>query len=137
MTDISITAADVIPSNGARTIEGVSGGTITAGQVVYLDTATNTYKLADADDTAAKAVVAGIALNAASAGQPVTIQVQGTIDPGGTVVVGEIYVLSGNAGGIAPEGDLASGDYVSIIGVGTTAALISLFIKNSGVQVPA
>jgi hypothetical protein len=49
MADISITAASVAASSAASKVTGVAGATITAGQVVYLDTTTNTYKLADAN----------------------------------------------------------------------------------------
>lgn len=136
MADITVTAASVVPATSYRFVDGTAGATITAGQVVYLDTSVNTYKLADADDTAAKAAAAGIALNGASSGQPVRVQTGGNINPGGTVVVGTIYVVSGNLGGIAPHGDLAQNDYVTVLGIGTTASNISLNIHASGVQVP-
>lgn len=139
MADITITAANCLRGSGAIVNRAYdAGATVTAGQAVYLDTAVSppTWKLADCDDTAAKAVVGGIALHAASAGQPLAVQTGGRITIGGTVTVGEIYVLSGTAGGIAPEGDLATGDYVSKIGVGVTAAIIEMAIHNSGVQVP-
>ena len=134
--DLSITAANVAASSGAQYADGTAGATITAGQAVYLDASANTYKLADCDATAATAVIAGIALNGASSGQPLKIQTAGTISIGGTVTVGEIYVLSGTAGGIAPEGDLAQNDRVVIIGVGLTSSTIALRLYNSAVLVP-
>jgi hypothetical protein len=137
MVDVTVTAAEVLPGT-AQELEGTSGATITAGQVVYLDSTSSTYKLADADDTAATATVKGIALNDASTGQRLKLATgkSGTIDPGFTVTVGSLYVLSGTPGGIAPCADLATGDYVSLIGYGTAADELTLLIENTGVQVP-
>ena len=132
MVDIAITAANVVGDLTKKTAT-TSGATITAGQVVYLDT---TAKLADNDDTEAKAVCKGVALNGASAGQPVSYQHSGDITIGGTVVVGTIYCVSSTAGGICPFADLDANDYVSIVGVGTSATVITLGRNNSGAQVP-
>lgn len=136
MADLSITATNVAKVAG-ETETLTAGETITAGQTVYKDTADNNKaKLADCDDTAAKATVFGIALNGGASGQPIVVQKTGKINVGATLTVGEIYVLSGTPGGIAPEGDHATGDYVSLLGVGLTAANLGLRINNSGVQVP-
>ena len=138
MVDISVTAADVQPGTGAVVKHGTAAEAITAGESVHKLASDGLIYLSDADHaTAAKRAVSGIALNSAAAGQPIAYQESGVIDIGGTVTVGEIYVLSGAAGGIAPEGDLATGDNVSIIGVGVTATNISLGIFNSGAEVPA
>lgn len=136
MADITITAANVVPDSGYQRKYVVSGATITAGKSCYIAVADGRAYLADNNDTAAKAVFEGIALNAASAGQPVELMNGGNITIGGTVVVGEIYVVSPTAGGIAPEGDLISDAYVSLIGIGISATKISMVRKNSGVQVP-
>lgn len=140
MADIVITAANVVPSSGYGFTDGVAGEAITRGQLVYLKAADNEYYKADADDTSATSTVKGVALQDAGNGQPLRIQTSGSITIGGTVTVGTIYVASDTAGGIKPHGDLATGDYVSIVGVGTTAAIITMLpggIYNSGVQVPA
>jgi hypothetical protein len=138
MPDLSITAANVAVYADVAPRDGTAGATITAGQVLYEDTSdSNKLKLADCDSSSATATVVGIALHGASSGQPIKYAPSGELTIGATVTVGEIYVLSGTAGGIAPEADLASGDYVSILGVGTTAARIRFNILNSGVQVPA
>lgn len=137
MADLSITAANVAYVSNQSIRNGIAGATVTAGQAVYLDETVNKYKLADNDNSSTTATVAGIALNGASDGQPLAVMSGGLIAIGGTVTVGEIYVLSSTAGGICPEADLGTSDYVSIIGVGTTAARIQLGIINSGAQVPA
>lgn len=135
--NLTVTAGSVLKQVGAST-KSIAGATITAGQAVYFDTSTGTWKLAQADGTAAEAGSGGlgISLNGASSGQPLEVQTSGTINPGATVVVGEIYVLSDTAGSIAIEGDNATTDYVSVLGIGTTSAQILLAPIYAGVQVP-
>ena len=136
MADLSITAANVERVDGGKE-EWTAGATITAGQVVYLDSsASNVAKLAQSDGTEAEADVQGIALCGASSGQPVLISTNGNIDLGATLTVGETYVLSQTAGGIAPVGDLASGDFVTHIGVATAADNLRISLVSSGVEVP-
>ncbi len=54
MTDLSITAANVLAGGNATIVHGVAGVALTAGQVVYLDKATGKWKLADSNATGAK-----------------------------------------------------------------------------------
>ena len=133
MADITVTAANVLQAAGATIQTFTSGAAITAGQVLYLDLVTDTVKLADADLSDAAAVVKGIAINDCASGQKVEVCTAGSINPGGTVAVGEYYCASGNAGGIAPIGDYAAGDRGSFIGIGSTTSNILLRIFNSGV----
>lgn len=137
MADVTITAANVAKTTG--TIQnGTAGATITAGQALYEDTAdSNKLKLADADNTSTTATIKGVALNGAASGQPVSyLQAGATMDLGATLTVGTVYVLSGTAGGIAPYADLASNDYVTIVGYATAADSITLLCESTGVQVP-
>lgn len=142
MADLTVTATQVLPgaeSAGATFASGVAGATITAGQPVYLDTTTSTYKVADNNDTSATlAVVAGIALHGAASGQPLKIQTGGpfTIGAGAAPTVGIIYCLSATAGGIAPSADLATGNRVTILGVGAASNAINLRIYASGQTKP-
>ena len=133
MVDVTVTAAEVLPGTDTQYAHGVAGVAITGGQSVYLDSTTSTYKLADADDTAATAAVVGIAMNTAAANARLTVATSGSLDPGFTVTVGQVYVVSGTAGGIAPVADLATSDIVSIIGVGASATSLTLAIKNTGI----
>jgi len=136
MADLSQTAANVALSSGTKK-GGTYGDTITAGMPLYQDASDSDHlKPADAEDTAAKAVCIGIALNNGADGQPGSYAPSGSVvNLGVTLTVGTIYVLSA-AGKIAPSTDLASGDYVTVLGVATTAALLQLTIINSGVEVP-
>lgn len=136
MADLSITAASVVKGANASVVAGTAGATITAGKTVYLDPSDSKYKLADANASATTAALAGVALNGASDGQPISVLTGGNLNPGATVTVGEIYVLSATAGGIAPEADLATGHYVAVLGVGTTTSNIAVQIQISGAVVP-
>lgn len=134
MTDLAITAAQVQPgTTDASFAQGTAGATITAGQTVYLDSSSGTYKPANATTSAATAAVVGVALNGASSGQPLKIQVGGTLTlgAGAAPAVGTVYCQSTNNGGIAPAVDLATGMRTSILGVGGAANTIILKINNS------
>ena len=136
MADITVTAANVLKGSDAQTFEGVAGATITAGDVCYKDTGdANKYKLA-INSAAASSNNIGLALCGAGDGQPLILQRSGDLNPGGTVVVGEVYCVSPVAGGIAPDADVASGDFRTVLGVGTTASNIAVNIQVGGVAVP-
>lgn len=137
MTDLSITPANVVAGANAKTKIAAALSAITAGQVLYRDPTTLKMAPGDADGAADLRVAAGIALNSAAANQPVMFQEEGDITIGATVVPGEVYVLSGDAGGIAPVADLAGGDYTTVIGIGKSVTEITLGIFTAGVAVPA
>lgn len=133
MAAISVTATLVLPGTGCQIEYGLFGATVTAGQAVYLDSTTNSYKLADANDTAATATFRGIALNGGVSGQPAAIAYGGLVTMGAaSVVAGEIYVIGATAGAIYPADDLASGWTTSIIGVAATTSAIYVNRFNSG-----
>jgi hypothetical protein len=133
MADLSVTAANVVAGSGAKKATGTAGATITAGQVVYFDSTTSTYKLADTDSaTAAVRSPAGIALHGATSGQPLTVLTSGPVAIGATVAVGDVYYLSGTAGGLAPFADVAAGDYPCIIGICTSTSVLNVKIQEAG-----
>ena len=135
MPDIVITPANVIKGAGAGIAIGTAGATITAGQAVALNNS-NQYILAQANLVNTAAVV-GIALDGASAGQPLEILTSGSITIGGTVVSGQVYVLAAdNPGAIAPVTDLVTGNYTSVIGVANSSSVILVGIVNSMVTHP-
>jgi hypothetical protein len=135
MTDISITAANVIPGAGATTRDGTAGATITAGQVVAFDPSTRKYVLCDTDHaTAALRIAKGIALNGASNGQPIKVQTEGPITVGGTMTAGVAYYASNAAGGISPAADVATERSV-LLGIATSTTVLDLDIQDSGVTV--
>jgi hypothetical protein len=131
MTDISITANNVVSGSGAVTENGFAGVAITAGQLVYRDTA-GLYQLADANGAAALRVPRGVALNTAGANQPLAVQTRGLITIGGTLTAGVTYYLSSDPGGICPLADVGTGEYACVVGIATTTAILSLGINASG-----
>jgi len=134
MADISITAANVLAGTNSTRKHGTSGATITAGQVVYLEDSSNTWKLADNNSaTAAVRTAQGIALNGAASGQPITVLTGGDITIGGTLTAGTAYYLSDTPGGICPVADIGSGEYSCFLGMATSASVLSVAIKYSGV----
>lgn len=136
MADVSVTATSVAQVSGSTVFaDGFLGATVTAGQTVYYDTASSTYKLADANASITTAATAGIALNGGASGQPVKVAISGTVTPGFTVTPGAVYVQSATAGGIAPVADLASGHYPLIIGIGTSASVLKLSMFAGGVAI--
>jgi hypothetical protein len=126
--DISITAANVVPSSKARLSTQTAGATITAGQVVYLDPVSGTVKLSKANVASPVNSVFGIAATNASANQPVVII---TSDPalaiGGTIASGGTVWMSGtNAGGMTSTfADLVTGWTIIVLGVGNGSNAIN------------
>jgi hypothetical protein len=129
--DISITAANVVPSSSAVIRYATAGATVTAGQLVYLDTADTDAqgigkaKLSDANGAAALRVVDGIAVNSASAGQVIAYVVYdpALVIAASGLTANQILLSSATAGGIAPSADLTTGWYLTVVGVvksGTT-----------------
>lgn len=134
MTDVSITAANVLQGAGAVTENGISGDTITQGQAVY-KAADGTWVRADADSATALARAAtAIALNAASANQPIVVQRSGEITIGGTLTPGLPYFLSNTPGGICLVADVGTGEYYDIIGIAKSASVLKLGFNYSAVS---
>jgi hypothetical protein len=134
MADLTITAASVLPGTGAKIVEGTAGASVTAGQVVYLDSSANSYKLADCNSaTAAVRSPAGIALHAASTGQPLAVATAGAVTIGATLTAGVAYYLSGTPGGIRPVADNTTGDYPVILGIATSTTVLNVKIQEAGV----
>ena len=136
MTNIDITASNVIAAAGSRIQTGIAGTTIAAGDVVYL--LGSTYVLADAD-LEPSAEVAGIALNGASTTQPFDFITSGTLTIGVTNPVtlpALVYYLSDTAGKYENTVP-ATGDFVSTVGIGLTSTTLSVQIHNSAIAKPA
>ena len=138
MADYSVTAADVLASASAKRVTGTAGATITAGQAVYRDPSDGEWKLADADTASAAGIGTqgnnGIALNGAADGQPIEVCLSDPdFTPGFTMVVGTTVVISGTAGGLAPDSDLAASDYHVMMIVPKTTTVGYLFpIRSTG-----
>jgi hypothetical protein len=131
--DLTVTATQVLPSTGARYIYGVAGEALTAGEPVYKKAADGLYWKCDAD-AEASADCKGVAYTAVAAGQPVVIQYDGqiTLGAGAAPADGETYFVSDTAGGLKPDADLGSGEYVTYVGYGIGSNKLQLDIKATG-----
>jgi len=140
MADLSITAANVVPStSGGWTLgQGIAGGTITAGQPVYAD-ATDGGKLKAADaDAEATALARGIAVSNAADEQPVRYVSRGRLTLGsGIVVRGRAYYVSTTAGGICRESDIASSKYTTLLGIAVSTDDLDVQLIPSNVTTSA
>lgn len=133
MADLTITAANVVAGTGSNIGTGTANASITAGQVLYLDSTTGRYGLADNNSaTAAVRAPVGIALHATASGQPIAFLTSGPITIGATMTAGVAYYLSDTAGGICPVADLASGEYPSIIGIATSTTVLDVKFHSAG-----
>ena len=134
MANTTITAPT--PGTGAATKWGVAGATIVAGQTVYLDSSTNTYKLADCGAAATDAME-GFALTGASATQPVKVLTGGAITGTG-FTAGESYFLSTTAGSICLYADLVGGtDYITYVCTASSTTVANVAIHVTAVQLHA
>jgi hypothetical protein len=134
MSDLTITAANVVADAGAKIEMKYALEAVTAGESLYQSlTDAKKVGLYDADAAAPANALCGVALNSAGEGQPVAVMSDGVLTIGGTVVQGTIYLGSDTAGGIRPAADLNSGDAVSVLGVAVSTTKLKLNIWNTGV----
>lgn len=138
MADITVTAANVaMGASTLRTRVVQVGEAVTQGQPGYLHTDSKYYQT-DAD-VAASSVAAGVFLTAATTNGYALLALpdsepgRALVNLGATLAVGTVYAVSATKGGIAPIADLASGDYITVLGVAVTAALLDLQIVVSNV----
>jgi hypothetical protein len=142
MADVSITAANVARvttgSNPTKVLQVTWGATITAGLTVYKDTADEKWKAADNNVSALLAGSAGIgiALSGGANGQLGLVAIGGDLTAGGTLTLGETYIVSSTAGGIAPVADIST-NFVTVLGVAITTAILRMSPNGpivSGIQ---
>jgi hypothetical protein len=137
MADISITAANVALGASTTPNKVVQvGESVTQGMPLYLHTDGKWYQC-DANDGVAKAVVGAIALTSAAtngyalAAMPATTPGRSMVNLGATLAVGTAYAVSATKGAIAPIADITSTQFVSVIGIATTTALLDFQVSIS------
>lgn len=138
MADLLIVASDVhagAQSDGAVVRNVVAGEAVSPGDAIYKKQSDAEWYKADANLSAEAAGQYGIAvaLTYAGDGEPLVIQAEGEYTVGVAVVVGQVYVVSGNPGKIAPVTDGVAGWFTTILGVATTTTKIKLKPNVSGV----
>ncbi len=130
MADLSQTAANVALGASTTPTKILQvGESATQGMPLYFHTDGKWYQC-DANDTAAKAVAGAIALSPAAAdgyvlaALPATSPGRSLVNLGATLAIGTVYGVSATKGAIAPISDITSTQFVSVLGIATTAALL-------------
>jgi hypothetical protein len=131
VADITVTASAV---RGTNQDSGIAGATLAAGKVVYRDSG-SLLQLSD-NNVVAAAKVDGITVCGGDAGQAVNLIKSGDLTLQGGLTAGTFYYLSGNAGGICPVADLASGSKVILIGYAISATVLRLHFVDTGITLP-
>jgi hypothetical protein len=139
MADLSITAANVLSSANAAPVKSYNyGATITAGQLVYLDS-NNKWQLTDADASSAgnnANSMVGVALVGGANNQPGVVALRDVFfTPGATLTNGIAYYASRNAGAICPVADVGAGNYATVIGIARSTTVLNLNPTPSGITV--
>ena len=136
MAALTVTATSVVPNSTAIIDSGILGETATAGQAVYLKAADARLWLAQCDGTAAEATAVGILLSGGAAGQAARFATSGSINIGATTAKTATYFVHGTAGGVGPQTDVASTNYITRLGYATaTDGTFIVDIKVTGVVV--
>lgn len=129
-TNYTVTAASVQASQNATFVYGFAGEALTRGTPVYQVPVGGTWMRADADAALPAPRMAGIVMNDAGTGQPVTICVDDpNFKPGFNLAIGEIAILSSTVGRLCLLSDYATGWYlcIALVGVnGTDTARLKL-----------
>lgn len=138
MATYTITASAVLPAG--TSLGALAGEAINAGEVVRIDSTDGKAYKAESADTEQKARASGIAVNTAVAGQPVSYVSSGdvTVDAGlfTTIGVGALLVLAPTAGKAMDVGDLATTNWVTILGWVVAANKLRLSITRTATQIP-
>lgn len=134
MAALTITAAQVLPTADTQLTFGTAAVAITAGQSIYLDTTTSTWKLFDANDSAANTQPPAVALTSSGALQPIVVAVGGTITlgAGAAPTLALAYICGATPGDIAPISDLASNWKLALLGAGGATNTLVMKPWNSG-----
>jgi hypothetical protein len=140
MAALAITASQVVPDTDAVIDTKIAAATITQGQALCLNSAGRAI-LFDPGATGT-ATLYGIAVSAASSGQPVEIQTDGDCDLGAAagLAAGLAVYCMDTAGAMSvaaaagvQTSDLTAGGVMSLVGIGIGSNKIRLGIINSGV----
>jgi hypothetical protein len=134
MADLSgITAVRPTASTQLRVVQ--YGGTVSVGQPVAQSS--SKYVAADANASSELAAAEGIAMTPGVADGYGVVAFSGAIIlVGTTMTVGETYLVSDTAGGIMPNADRSTGDWVTRLGTAATTTQLNLSVQATGVQVP-
>lgn len=139
MAEIVQVPANVKMTSGVAA-QGTSGEVVNAGDHVYKKAADAKLYQAENDVDAASADVIGVALaNTPGADQPLAYALPGAvINPGATLGLSDVYVLSSTAGRMELDSDVAAEDteYKTFVGVAKSTTEYIFQPTASGVKKP-
>ena len=118
MADLTPTTSQIVPDT-TQLDSGVCGEAITAGMTIYKKSDGKIWKAIDT--SAAAAASKGIAVASTfAANQGISWQKSGTIVMGAaaSITAGAVYGVTDTAGGISLISERATGDFITIVGVG-------------------
>lgn len=124
-TNLTQTPASVVFSTPSTIVSRTSNAAVTAGNAVAADSSGNWGPAAASSAILSGSSGIGVALDSApGTGQGFQVWTSGTINLGATLQIGQVYVVSNTSGAICPYSDLTAGQYVTVLGVAITAALL-------------
>lgn len=128
MADVTVTAAQVavVYPLKAEIFNGIAAESVTAGQALYM-TSAGKYGVADAN-ASGKQQVRGIALNAAGAGQAVSVLRRGHVAGFTLGTYDSLVYLSDNAGALADAAGTMSVKVGRVDAISDTALTKVLFV---------
>lgn len=130
MADLAINPANVQLVSG-QTQQVKATTPCSAGQPVYQDS-TGGYNPAASGSAYPGFAATALAIDTAAAGQPLVIALPGAVVKLGAVVtVNQMYIVSANAGNIAPSSDLTSAVTPCFLGFGLSSTSVQLVFSNT------
>ncbi len=139
MPDISIGDTAVTVSSDAAVNPILLGATAVPGDVLYYDTVSSSWKLADADASASAGsgtdAYLMMALSGGASGQRIVAAAAGvTVTMDAVLTKGTVYYLSTTAGGMTNTAP-STGDFLAIVGYATSTTTLVLMLKSTGVEI--
>ena len=134
MADITVTVTDLELSATSKTTKVQFGEAGTAGETFYLKAADGKYwKAVNATEEAAAAVGILTTPKVAADGYG-NLHTSGDITIGATLATGTVYVVSSTSGAIHPTDDLATTEWVTIVGTAFSTTVLRMGINATGAQ---
>lgn len=137
-SDLTITQTQVLHDDVANLENGIAGEAFGFGVPVYQKASDSKMYKADADASAEAAGARGISQSApVAAGQACVYQKTGscTLGAGAAMTKGKAYGVSRTVGKICLVSELEALDYVTHLGVASSASVLAMQIQRSGVIV--
>ncbi len=136
MASISLAGAQLKDGSSAQTPVVVGTTNRSAGEVVFKDTSQDGKLNAADNSTPLNAKAEGILLGEADAGSLGVFAGNGATIIVAGLTQGTAYYVSSTAGDIEPEADIQTGEFITLLGVATSATELKLTIVQTGIAKP-